>query len=191
MSVLELFSAKRVDSFQYVRDEEIGVLIQRVCKACEDGESVKFDQLFGSTSNNIVSRCVLGEKFEDENGKSRIGDVSRKILELFTEFCVGDFFPGFGWVDVVRGIIGKMKRNSEKLDGFFEDVIEEHRRKMSVVGYKSDDRKDFVDIMLQLQQDNLLDHHFSRDALKAMLLVFFLFFFLYSLSRIHVLSIPR
>ena len=97
-------------------------------------------------------------------------------------FCVGDFFPAFGWVDIVRGFIRELKTTSRILDGFFDKVIEEHRTKMSVG--KSDDEKDFVDIMLQLQQDDMFDYHdFSLDRLKEILLVCLFFF---SLSHASV-----
>ncbi|CAK9327172.1 unnamed protein product [Citrullus colocynthis] len=173
MCVLELLSAKRVESFQYVRDEEVGLLIDRIRKSCDvvcGDECVNLKQMFMSTSNNKIARCVLGEKFEDENGKSRFGDVSRRILVLLAAFCVGDFFPAFGWVDVVRGFIRELKTTFRILDGFFNKVIEEHRTKMNVG--KSDEGKDFVDIMLQLQQDDMFDYlDFSLDRLKAILLL--------------------
>ncbi|XP_038895465.1 cytochrome P450 71A1-like [Benincasa hispida] len=176
MCVLELLSAKRVEAFQYVRDEEVGLLIDRIRrKSCDvicGDECVNLKQMFMSTTTNIISRCVLGEKFEDENGESRFGDVSRRILVLITAFSVGDFFPSFGWIDVVRGFIRELKTTSKILDGFFDKIIEEHRTKMSVG--KSDEEKDFVDIMLQLQQDDMFDYHdFSLDRLKAILLDMF------------------
>lgn len=48
-----------------------------------------------TTSTYIISRCVLGEKFEDENGRSRFGDVSRKILVLIAAFLCWGFLPCF------------------------------------------------------------------------------------------------
>ena len=46
----------------------------KVCDVVCGDECVNLKQIFGSTSTNIISRCVLGEKFEDENGKNRFGD---------------------------------------------------------------------------------------------------------------------
>lgn len=179
---LELFSVKRVESFQYVRDEEIDVLINRIRKSCVNNggsgsEGVDLGLLFFQTSNNIVSRCVLGEKFEDENGKSRFGEISRRTMVLLTAFCVGDFFPSFGWIfDVIRGFDGELKNCFKILDEFFSKVVEEHKEKIIRAGgidIHDESRKDFLDIMLQLQRDGMIDYHFSLDNLKAIVLDMF------------------
>ncbi|XP_023001648.1 cytochrome P450 71A1-like [Cucurbita maxima] len=167
MCVLELFSFKRVESFQYIRDEEVGVLISRIHKACAGGEVVNLSKLFLQISNNVVSRCVMGKKFEDENGNNRFRDVSRRVIELLSAFCVADFFPAFGWVDVVRGFIGELKTISKTMDEFLDRVIEEHKTELRTG--KPDDKRDFLDIMLQLNQDIMLDYHFTPDNLKAIL----------------------
>ena len=170
---LELFSVKRVDSFQYVRDEEVGGLMDKIRKACVGGEAVNLSQLFLQTSNNIVSRCVLGEKFEDENGDSRFGDTVRRAMVLLAAFCVADIFPSLWWIDVIRGFNKELKDCSKRLDTFFSEVVEEHEEKMRDGVLTDESKKDFVDIMLQLQQDDMVDYPFSLDSLKAILLVCF------------------
>ena len=173
---LELFSVKRVESFQYVRDEEIDSLVNKIRKSGSD-HSLDLGHLFFQTSNNIVSKCVMGEKFEDEDGKSRFEEISRKAMVIVTAFCVEDFFPSFGWIiDVIRGFNWDLKNCFKTLDEFFSKVVEEHKEKIKRSGgviniddYES--KKDFVDIMLQLQQDDKLDYHFSLDNLKAIVLV--------------------
>ncbi|XP_031739495.1 cytochrome P450 71A1-like [Cucumis sativus] len=175
---LELFSVKRVESFQYVRDEEIDSLVNKIRKSGSDG-SLDLGHLFFRTSNNIVSRCVMGEKFENEDGKSRFEEISRKVMVIITAFCFEDFFPSFGWIiDVIRGFHWDLKNCFKTLDEFFSKVVEEHKEKIKRSGgviniddYES--KKDFVDIMLQLQQDDKLDYHFSLDNLKAIVLDMF------------------
>lgn len=167
---LELLSQKRVHEFQYVREEEVEILGNKVHKARSAGLSVNLSDLITSTSNNIVSRCIFGEKFEDENGKSRFGELTRKMAKLVVAFSVGDFFPGFGWVDNITGLIGKLKETSGALDTFLEQLIAEHKTKK-----KDDfqgDREDFVDILLHVQQKDDLGFEFTQDSLKSVLEVF-------------------
>lgn len=164
---LELLSQKRVHEFQYVREEEVEILGNKVHKARSAGLSVNLSDLITSTSNNIVSRCIFGEKFEDENGKSRFGELTRKMAKLVVAFSVGDFFPGFGWVDNITGLIGKLKETSGALDTFLEQLIAEHKTKK-----KDDfqgDREDFVDILLHVQQKDDLGFEFTQDSLKSVL----------------------
>ena len=171
---LELFSVKRVDSFQYVRDDEVGGLMDRIRKACMGGEAVNLSQLFLQTSNNIVSRCVLGEKFEDENGNSRFGDTARKLMVLIVAFCAADLFPSLWWIDIIRGFDKELKDCFKTLDTFFTKVLEEHKEKIRSGVVNDESKMDFLDIMLQLQQDDMVDYNFSSDNLKAIILVCFL-----------------
>ncbi|XP_004152576.3 cytochrome P450 71A1-like [Cucumis sativus] len=176
MCVVELFSHKRVESFQYVRDEEIDILINKVHKGANCREGLDLTQLLFQTSNDIVSRCVLGKKFEDENGKNEFRDLyTRRVIELLSAFCVGDFFPNFEWVDVIRGLVGEMKKVSKIIDGFFDMVIEDHVIKLRS-NDRCDDKKDFVDIMLQQlnDEDYMFHDHFTRDNLKGILMDMFI-----------------
>ncbi|XP_022994546.1 cytochrome P450 71A1-like [Cucurbita maxima] len=170
---LELFSVKRVDSFQYVRDDEVGGLMDRIRKASVGGEAVNLSQLFLQTSNNIVSRCVLGEKFEDENGNSRFGDTARKLMVLIVAFCAADLFPSLWWIDIIRGFDKELKDCFKTLDTFFSKVLEEHKEKIRSGVLTDESKMDFLDIMLQLQQDDMVDYNFSSDNLKAIVLDMF------------------
>jgi cytochrome P450 len=169
ISVLELLSLKSVQSFQYVREEEVEALINKIRRSCLKGVSVNLSEMLIATSNNIASRCILGQKFEEENGKSRFRQLSRRVMVLFVAFCFGDFFPSLGWIDVFTGLIPSLKATFRELDAFFDQVIEEHETK------KSDDYRpnklDFVDILLRLQKNSMLDFELTKDNLKAILIV--------------------
>jgi cytochrome P450 len=169
ISVLELLSLKSVQSFQYVKEEEVEALIDKIRRSCLKGVSVNLSEMLIATSNNIASKCILGQKFEEENGKSRFGQLSRRIMVLFVAFSFGDFFPSLGWIDVLTGLIPSLKAAFRELDAFFDQVIEEHETK------KSDDHQpnklDFVDILLRLQKNSMLDFELTKDNLKAILMV--------------------
>jgi hypothetical protein len=117
--VLELLSLKSVQSFQYVREEEVEALINNIRDSCLKGASINLSEMLIATSNNITSRCTLGQKFEGENGKSRFGQLTRRAMKLFSTFCFGDFFPSLGWIDVLTGLIPSLKATFRELDVFF------------------------------------------------------------------------
>jgi hypothetical protein len=96
ISVLEHLSLKSVQSFQYVREEEVETLINKIRHSCLKGDYVNLSEIFNATTNNIASRCILGQKFEEENGKSKFGQLSRRVMVLFATFCFGDYFPSLG-----------------------------------------------------------------------------------------------
>uniref|UniRef100_A0A2N9IVJ3 Cytochrome P450 n=1 Tax=Fagus sylvatica TaxID=28930 RepID=A0A2N9IVJ3_FAGSY len=171
ISVLELLSLKRVQSFQHVREEEVTVLINKISDSCLKGVSINLSELLITNSNNIITRCVFGKKFEEGDDKSSSGDLPRRVMVLLAAFCFGDYFPYLGWIDIFTGFTPSLKSTFGELDAFLDQVVEEH---MTV---KSDDehpdKKDFVDIFLQLQKNGKLDFELTRDNLKGILLDMF------------------
>ncbi|KAF3438692.1 hypothetical protein FNV43_RR21456 [Rhamnella rubrinervis] len=70
--VVELVSMKRVQQFQFVRDEEVTLLVNKIRKASLNGDSINLSDKFFGTSNNIVSRIVIGQSIAElEDFKSR------------------------------------------------------------------------------------------------------------------------
>ncbi|KAE8124336.1 hypothetical protein FH972_019234 [Carpinus fangiana] len=67
ISVIELLSLKSVQSFQYVREQEVGVLINKIRDSCLKGAPVNLSDMLIATSNKVISRCIVGQKFEGEN----------------------------------------------------------------------------------------------------------------------------
>ncbi|KAM3704012.1 hypothetical protein ACB098_04G139900 [Castanea mollissima] len=169
--VLELFTLKRVQSFQNTREEEVSKLIKKVRDSCLKGVSINLSELLIETSKNIVTRCAFGKKFEDEDGKGRFSELPRKLAVLLTAFFWRDFFPSLGWIDILTGKIASLKSTFGELDAFLNQVVEEHKT------MKSDDEhpktKDFVDILLHLQKNGMLDFELTHDNLKAILLDMF------------------
>ena len=85
---------------------------------------------------------------------------------------MGDFFPSLAWVDVLAGQIPKFKVTLSSLDSFFDQVIAQHKEKMNKrEDHELSDTKDFVDILLQLEEAGMLGFELSHDNLKAMLVV--------------------
>ncbi|KAK8992038.1 hypothetical protein V6N11_044930 [Hibiscus sabdariffa] len=167
MSMVELFSHQRVHSFQFVRDEEVEALINKIRSTCLKGEPINLTNMFMVVSGNVVSRCILSHKSEEENGWSKFGELVRRILVLFTGFCIGDMFPYLRWADVLTGYIPSMKAVSAEMDAFLDQVIQEHRALES--RGQVTQKKDFVSIIMQLQKDGMFDN-LTQDNIKAILL---------------------
>ncbi|KAH7528360.1 phenylacetaldehyde oxime monooxygenase CYP71AN24 [Ziziphus jujuba] len=173
ISVLELLSVKRVNQFQFVRDQEVELLVGRIRKASQSGSSINISELLIGISNNIVARCVLGQSVVDENGKSRFGEVARKLMVQMTEFCIADFFPSLRWIDALRGFIGRLKETFAEMDAFYDEVIEERKAALGKDSGSSD-AKDFIDILLQLQKDEMLGFELAQSDIKGILMDMFL-----------------
>ncbi|MBA0672590.1 hypothetical protein Goklo_025174, partial [Gossypium klotzschianum] len=168
LSVVELLSHRRVHSFQFVRDEEVELLINKIRRACLKGDSINLSEMLMLVSSNIVSRCVISrrsEEEEEEDGCCKFGQLAKSTVVLLTSFCVGDLFPYLRWVDVLTGYIPRLKALFGELDSFFDQIIKEHTT------LKTDDQvynNDFISIIMQLQKDCKLEIDLTN--IKAILL---------------------
>lgn len=172
LGVIELLSLRRVQSFQFVREEEVAILLDEIRGACAAGASVDLSEMLLAISNNIASRCVVGRRADDEKfGKGKFAELSKRIMEQFAAFIsIGDMFPLLRWMDNLTGLIPQMESSFREMDAFLDKVIEEHRI------MESDDQphsaeKDFAHILLSLQKSCRLDFQLTPDHLKAILMV--------------------
>uniref|UniRef100_A0A0A0L9M4 Uncharacterized protein n=1 Tax=Cucumis sativus TaxID=3659 RepID=A0A0A0L9M4_CUCSA len=168
MCLMELFSARRLDSYEYIRKEEMNGLIREIYKSC--GEVIKVKDYLFAVSLNVISRMVLGKKYTDEPSESGIvsPDEFRKMMdELFLlngVLNIGDSIPWMDFLDL-QGYVKRMKGLSKKLDRFLEHVLDEHKeRRKGVENYVA---KDMVDVLLQLADDPDLEVKLERHGVKA------------------------
>lgn len=159
--ILELLSAQRVKTFQAVRDEEVGVLLQIVAR----NSSVNLSELALSFSNNIICRVAFGKKFE--NGNARFLEMLHETQGLLGGFCMADFFPWLGWLNKLNGLEMRLEKCFRELDNFYDKVIEEH---LDPKRPKAE-HEDVVDVLLQVQKDPSQAITINNDQIKGVLTV--------------------
>ncbi|XP_058754507.1 trimethyltridecatetraene synthase-like [Vicia villosa] len=167
MCLLELFSAKRLESYEYIRKQELHVFLHELFKS--RNKTILLKDNLSTLSLNVISRMVLGKKYLEKVENSIISpDEFKKMLdELFLLngiLNIGDFIPWIHFLDS-QGYVKRMKILSKKFDGFMEHVLEEHIERMkSVKDYVA---KDMVDVLLQLAEDPDLEVKLERHGVKA------------------------
>ncbi|RDY00012.1 Cytochrome P450 71A1, partial [Mucuna pruriens] len=167
--VLELLSPKRVQSFSLVREEEVAEMLNKIREASlSDSSSVNLSELLSETANNIISKCALGHKCSTDDCYIRINELARRVMIQLGIVTVGDRFPLLGWVDFLTGQIQEFKATFGALDALFDKVIAEHRE-----ADHCSTEKDFVDILIQLQEDGMPDSQLTNDDIKSLLLDMF------------------
>ncbi|KAJ8621321.1 hypothetical protein MRB53_029850 [Persea americana] len=169
MCLMELFSARRLDSYEFIRVEEMWAMLH--CLFAASGETILLEDHLSTVILNVISRMVLGRKYAEESAAGHPivtpEECKRMLDELFLlngVLNIGDYIPWIGFLDL-QGYVRKMKKLSKKFDRFLEHVIDEHNeRRRSVKGYVA---KDMVDVLLQLADDPNLDVKLSRTSVKA------------------------
>lgn len=169
--VVELLSLKRVNSFQHVRDEEVAEVIESIQRTCLCGSLINLSELFSVLSANTVSRCVIGRKVNEIGGNIKLGELANKLTKEINEFGFSDRLPYFylGYLmDILTGLVARLKKTSKEFDIFLDQVIDEH---MTLENSNDEEpldnkKKNFVHILLQLQQNNSLDFELTREKIK-------------------------
>ncbi|KAG6635049.1 hypothetical protein I3843_11G015100 [Carya illinoinensis] len=160
--ILELLSAKRVQSFQSVRDEEVAHMLDSVSLS---SGPVNLSELTLSLANNIVCRVAFGKKYDggESDSKSGVHQTLRETQDLLGGFCIADFFPWMGWLNKFNGLEERVEKNFRQLDEFYEKVIEEHRSS------KPENDEDLVAVLLRIQKDSNQELPLHIDQIKAVL----------------------
>ncbi|XVE54588.1 hypothetical protein DITRI_Ditri03aG0093600 [Diplodiscus trichospermus] len=131
--VFELLTTKRVQSFQFAR-EEVALLINKIRHASSNGGAVNLSEMGLATSYNIVSRCIIGQKAKEENGI--FGELSKR----YDMYVAG--------VETTATTIEWAMAELLKNPGIMKKAQEEVRR---VVGRKGKIHEDDIDQMVYLK----------------------------------------
>ena len=100
-------------------------------------------------------------------------ELPRKVMVLIASVFWGDFFPSLGWIDILTGLLQSLKSTGREIDAYMDEVLEEHYKTEKCDDDEHPNKKDFVDIFLQLQKDGMLGFELRHENLKPILLVYF------------------
>ncbi|EYU24236.1 hypothetical protein MIMGU_mgv1a006664mg [Erythranthe guttata] len=150
--VLELMTAKRVQSFGNIRVDEVAQMMDRIIYSQKNKNLVDLSSLAFLLSNNVVCRVALGTMGSvDENGNGSVfQDVLGETQHLVGEFNVADYFPGLAWVNRFNGVDKRLEKNFQALDRFLDRVIQEHLDPVRI----KPDVEDIIDVLLGIQKDS-------------------------------------
>ncbi|XP_057786734.1 trimethyltridecatetraene synthase-like [Salvia miltiorrhiza] len=163
----ELFSPKRLDSYEYIRAEERNSMLKAVLESA--GNPMRLKDFLSTVSSNVICRMVMGKKYLDGGNVLSPEEFKTMMDELFLlngVLNIGDFIPYIHFLDL-QGYVKRMKAVSKKFDGFLEHVVAEHearRRETAAEEYVS---KDMVDVLLELAAEPNLEVKLQRDGVKA------------------------
>ncbi|XP_059306737.1 cytochrome P450 71A4-like [Lycium ferocissimum] len=171
ITVLHLLSNKRVQSFRGVREDETTNMIAKIRQGCDSSSSIIYlgDHLCALT-NNIISRVALGRTYNERESGIDAKAILAEFVELLGCFNVGDYIPWLKWINKITGLDTKVEKVAKKLDIFLESVIEEHIIRNKERKYRAGEAKDFVDVLLEIQNGKETGFPLQRDSLKAILL---------------------
>lgn len=173
ITTLELFSLKRVQSFRFIREEEVGFLVNSLSESSALAAPVDITQKVYALVANITFRVAYGFDYRGTSfDRDRFHEVVHDTEVVGGSISADEYIPYLGWiVDWLTGHRARMERVFHELDTFFQHVIDNHLKPGRIK-----DQDVMIDVLLRIEkeQNELGASQFTRDNIKAILLNLFL-----------------
>ncbi|KAH9624596.1 hypothetical protein KSS87_010299 [Heliosperma pusillum] len=164
--VLQLLNTKRVLSFRSVREEEMVLLMEQIEKS--SSTPVNFSDMVMTLTCNVICRVASGRKYSEREGGAEFRRLLKEFEEMLGMFRVGDCIPFLSWTDKLDGWDAKLDKVAKEYDEFLEGVLKEHEDDRN--SGKCKNVKDFVEVLLDVQEDETIGFPVERDSIKAIIL---------------------
>ncbi|KAK6135926.1 hypothetical protein DH2020_030344 [Rehmannia glutinosa] len=162
---LELLSARRVKSFQPIREEEVSAL--------QEGSQINLTEKLSTTNNDIMARAALGKKSDE---KATFIDFAKEFLKFTTVFHIVDVYPSIKFFHpIVNMTKSRIEKLHQELDRIIGNIIQE-RKRAYVARTNEGDKKhdqDLLDVLLKVQGSGSFQLPFTTHNVKSVLLDMF------------------
>ncbi|AES94842.1 putative premnaspirodiene oxygenase [Medicago truncatula] len=165
--VLEILSAKRVQSFSYIREDETKKFIESIKSFA--GSKINLTTRIFSVINSIILRAALGDKSEDQE---EFVSLIRKAVAVSSGLELIDLFPSMKLIHVLTGMKKNVEKIHKRVDKILDNVVRKHQEKRARgnEGNKSEiEKEDLVDVLLRVQQSGSLDVQLTINNIKAVI----------------------
>lgn len=159
---------------------EINLFMKELYRQCmENGGKalVEINERFGDLAMNITVRMLAGKRYTGFGpGGDEESRQCQKALASFFYFTgmlmTSDSVPFLGWLDVVKGYVGEMRKTAKELDCLFGRWVDQHRHRR-LRGKIQAEELDFIHVMLSVMDEGNLSAHEAATVIKATCLVSF------------------
>ncbi|KAL8122470.1 cytochrome P450 93A3-like [Apium graveolens] len=172
----DLLGGQTLDLLQTVRRYEIQSMINVMFKKSLAGEAVNVGGELIRLTNNVISSMVMRKRSESEEEAGEVRKLIKEVFETSGIFNLSDFIWFCKNLDL-QGVKKRLVDVRGRYDKMMDRIIEEHRHlrmKKKEGGNEADaPSKDFLDILLDLYEDESLEIKLSIDKIKAIVLDMF------------------
>ncbi|CAN6709050.1 unnamed protein product [Malus baccata var. baccata] len=167
--MFELLSAKRVQSFGSVREEEVWNLVETIGSMSHKRLAINFRDRCCSFTNDVEFLSLLDQ-----------------VIKLGSGFDIPDLFPSLSFLGFVTGSIPALKDIKRKIGTILENIINDHKIKRSKMDLmisststttagkdkeKEEEEEDFVDVLLKLKESNKVEYNFTTSQIKDIIMM--------------------
>ena len=174
ISIIHFLSLKRVLMFSSTRKYEVTQLVKKITEHASCSKVTNLHELLTCLTSAIVCRTALGRTYEGEGIEtSMFHGLLKEAQDLISSTFYTDYIPFVGGViDKLTGLMGRLENLFKVLDGFYQNVIDEHldpeRKKLT-------DEEDIIDALLQLKDDPSFSMDLTPAHIKPLMMVILFF----------------
>jgi hypothetical protein len=163
----ELFTVKRLQSFQPMRVKEISSIINTIYMESEEGKVVNLNFHLTYLVNNIVTQTLFGKRFygveeSRENGALQFKQIVEEVNHWFATLIISDYIPSLRWVARLQGIEAALHALRKRKSQFVQKLITEHKSLMATTDQDEDSGnknttnkpKDFMSVLLSAPRED-------------------------------------
>lgn len=160
ISATHMFSPRKIASFGDFRARIGAHMVREIKGVMEMKGEVEVREVLHFGSLNNVMMMVFGRCYEFGEGGDgcEAEELVKEGYDLLGVFNWSDHFPLLGWMDL-QGVRKRCKNLVAKVNAFVGKIILEHRMIRAAEGQGCDESSsDFVDVLLDLEEENKLQH---------------------------------
>ncbi|CAK9173160.1 unnamed protein product [Ilex paraguariensis] len=171
--VREMLSNRSIEAGYNLRRDEVQKTVREIYTKI--GTPIDIGDIGFLTQVNVTMSMLWGSTLDWEktsNIKAEFREVVMKITETFGKPNISDFFPMLARFDV-QGVERNMKRLFQWVERILDAVINERMKSntMNKEGaLENEEKKDFLQILLQLQEEEDTGKRINMTQIKALLM---------------------
>ncbi|KAK1408560.1 hypothetical protein QVD17_40440 [Tagetes erecta] len=173
LSTVELLSNQNLNRFLPIRTREIQELVEIIMAKAKEKESVNMTEELLKVSNNVICQMMMSVRCSEGNSEANeIKNFIRKGTKIFEEFNVSDFIWVFKKIDL-QGFKKRYEDIHQRQDALLEKIICDREELRRTKGKGNGNGNDFLDLLLDVFEDENAEIKITRNNIKATILDLF------------------
>ncbi|KAL0890655.1 hypothetical protein Bca101_014638 [Brassica carinata] len=166
MTVVELYTTKRVKSFAHIREEEVASFVDYIKQSALLADPVNLNSKLMKLSGSVICRVGFGMNLKGSKLENTYEEVIQGTMEVLGSFAAADYFPVIGrLIDRITGLHSKCEKVFKEMNAFFDQSIKHHLEDESL-------KDDIIALLLKMErgETSLGEFQLTRNHTKGILL---------------------
>ncbi|KAF8657465.1 hypothetical protein HU200_060026 [Digitaria exilis] len=161
---MELLSAKRVQSFRPMREEEATRLVHAIAISSTTSPLVNLSKLIAIYVADASVHAIMGSRFVDREALLRHVD---NAVRLAAKHTLSDLFPSSSLAHALCRTVHKAETHRKSMFSFMDQVVCEHVERR--LHGKDVHQEGLIDVLLRIQEEGQLQFPLTMTTIEAVL----------------------